>query len=143
MGFYDYLSKEHQIKRCKNNNGKTTLKALSSKTILEHHRLIRAMLQNAVYWQILPYNPVARVKPPKHTKTKINYYDETDCKQLLEALTGEDLKFQTIIILTLFTGMRKLLFITQGYFKFIIEISSILEYKKGGTVPKLSPIFIF
>lgn len=65
------------------------------------------MLQNAVYWQILPYNPVARVKPPKHTKTKINYYDEKDCKQLLEALAGEDLKFQTIIILTLFTGMRR------------------------------------
>lgn len=107
MGFYDYLSKDHQIKRCKNNNGQTTLKALSSKTILEHHRLLRAMLQNAVYWQILPYNPVARVKPPKHTRPKIHYYDDKDCKRLLEALEGEDLKFQTIIILTLFTGMRR------------------------------------
>lgn len=107
MGFYDYLSKDHQIKRCKNDNEQTTLKALSPKTNLEHHRLLRAMLQNAVYWQILPYNPVARVKPPKHTRPKIHYYDDKDCKRLLEALEGEDLKFQAIIILTLFTGMRR------------------------------------
>ena len=91
----------------KNNNGQTTLKALSSKTILEHHRLLRAMLQNAVYWQILPYNPVARVKPPKHTKPKIHYYDDVECKKLLEALQDEDIKFQTIVVLTLFTGMRR------------------------------------
>lgn len=44
MGFYDYLSKDHQIKRCKNDNEQTTLKALSPKTNLEHHRLLRAML---------------------------------------------------------------------------------------------------
>ena len=105
--FYDYLSKDHQLKRCKNNQGKTTLKALSSKTILEHHRLLRSMLQNAVYWQILPYNPVARVKPPKHTKPKIHYYDDIECKKLLEALEDEEIKFQTIVILTLFTGMRR------------------------------------
>ena len=31
MSFYDYLSKDHQLKRCKNNNGKTVMKGLSSK----------------------------------------------------------------------------------------------------------------
>lgn len=72
MSFYDYLSKDHQLKRCKNNNGKTVMKGLSSKTILEHHRLLHAMLQNAVYWQILPYNPADRVKPPKHKDLKLN-----------------------------------------------------------------------
>lgn len=105
MSFYDYLSKDHQLKRCKNHNGKTVMKGLSSKTILEHHRLLHAMLQNAVYWQILPYNPADRVKPPKHQRPQIKYYDDIQCKQLLEALENEEIKFQTIIILTLFTGM--------------------------------------
>ena len=31
MNFYDYLSKDHQLKRCKNHNGKTVMKSLSSK----------------------------------------------------------------------------------------------------------------
>lgn len=83
------------------------MKGLSSKTILEHHRLLHAMLQNAVYWQILPYNPADRVKPPKHQRPQIKYYDDIQCKQLLEALENEEIKFQTIIILTLFTGMRR------------------------------------
>ena len=83
------------------------MKGLSSKTILEHHRLLHAMLQNAVYWQILPYNPVDRVKPPKHERPQIKYYDDVQCKQLLETLENEEIKFQTIVILTLFTGMRR------------------------------------
>lgn len=107
MSFYDYLSKDHQLKRCKNHNGKTVMKGLSSKTILEHHRLLHAMLQNAVYWQILPYNPADRVKPPKHERPQIKYYDDIQCKKLLEALENEEIKFQTIVILTLFTGMRR------------------------------------
>lgn len=107
MSFYDYLSKDHQLKRWKNHNGKTVMKGLSSKTILEYHRLLHAMSQNAVYWQIPPYNPVDRVKPPKHEKPQIKYYDDIQCKQLLEALENEEIKFQTIVILTLLTGMRR------------------------------------
>lgn len=107
MGFYDYLSKDHQLKRCKNYNEKTVMKSLSSKTILEHHRLLHAMLQNAVYWQILPYNSADRVKPPKHERPQIKYYDDVRCKQLLEALENEEIKFQTIVILILFTSMRR------------------------------------
>lgn len=107
MNFYDYLSKDHQQTRFKNKQTKNVTKGLSSKTILEHHRLLHAMLQNAVYWQIIPYNPADRVKPPKHTRAQIKYYDDSQCKQLLEALEKEDLKYQTIIILTLFTGMRR------------------------------------
>ena len=107
MNFYDMLENDTQIKRIAKNNGQRTLKPLSPKTILEHHRLISAMLQNAVYWQILPYNPADRVKPPKHERPQIKYYDDVQCKQLLEALENEEIKFQTIVILTLFTGMRR------------------------------------
>ncbi|MEG1204169.1 MAG: site-specific integrase, partial [Clostridia bacterium] len=107
INFYDFLSSEHQIKRCKGNAGARIQKPLSSKTILEHHRLIRAMLQKAVYWQLIVSNPMARIQAPKSKKPKINYYDEDECKQLFVALENEKIKYQTIVLLTLFTGTRR------------------------------------
>ncbi len=44
MKFYDLLEKDTQLVRKKGNNGSKTRKPLSGKTILEHHRLLRAML---------------------------------------------------------------------------------------------------
>ena len=38
-------------------------------------------------------------------------YDDKDCKHLLEALEGEELKFHTIIVLTLFYEIVLLIFI--------------------------------
>ena len=66
MRFYDLLEEDTQIIRRKNNNGKKTRKPLSQKTILEHHRLLSAMLHKAVYWQLIVSNPAERVQPPKH-----------------------------------------------------------------------------
>ena len=63
------------------------------------------MLQNAVYWQILPYNPADRVKPPKHQRPQIKYYDDIQCKQLLEVLKIEKIIFQDIYFLTFFSGV--------------------------------------
>lgn len=70
MKFYDMLEKDTQIRRLKNNNGERLKKPLSKKTILEHHRLLRAMLHKAVYWQLLLHNPADRVQPPKSRKPK-------------------------------------------------------------------------
>ena len=109
MQFYDLLSRDTQLVRKKNNNGKKNLKPLSSKTILEHHRLLRAMLHKAIYWQMIVSNPAERVQPPKAKKPKRRYYDDEQCKVLLENLTtlGEDqIKYKVAIILTVFTGVR-------------------------------------
>ena len=109
MQFYDLLSKDTQLVRKKSNNGKKTLKPLSGKTILEHHRLLRAMLHKAIYWQLIVSNPAERVQPPKAMKPKRRYYDDEQCKILLENLTslGEDqIKYKVAIILTIFTGVR-------------------------------------
>ena len=109
MQFYDLLSKDTQLVRKKSNNGKKTLKPLSGKTILEHHRLLRAMLHKAIYWQLIVSNPAERVQPPKAKKPKRRYYDDEQCKVLLENLTtlGEDqIKYKVAIILTVFTGVR-------------------------------------
>lgn len=109
MKFYDMLDKDTQIRRVKCNNGYRTLKPLSQKTILEHHRLISAMLHRAVYWQLLFSNPCERVQPPKSKKPKRRYYDDEQCKVLLSnlnELSVDDIKYKTAITLTLFTGVR-------------------------------------
>lgn len=93
----------------KNNNGKKTKKPLSQKTILEHPRLIRAMLHRAVYWQLITHNPAERVQPPKTQKPKRDCYDEEQTRILvdnLEKLTGNDIKYRVAILLDIFTGAR-------------------------------------
>ena len=109
MQFYDLLSKDTQLIRKKDNGGNKTLKPLSGKTILEHHRLLRAMLHKAVYWQVIVSNPAELVQPPKAKKPKRKYYDDDQCKILLEnleQLDEEQIKYKTAIILTVFTGVR-------------------------------------
>ncbi len=109
MQFYDLLSRDTQIVRRKNNNGKKTGKPLSSKTIVEHHRLLHAMLQRAVYWQMIVANPAERVQPPKTKKPKRKYYDDEQSKTLvsnLMELTEDQFKYKVAIILTIFTGVR-------------------------------------
>lgn len=109
MKFYDMLYKDTQIRRIKSNNGYRTLKPLSQKTILEHHRLIRAMLHKAVYWQLLFNNPCERVQPPRSRKPKRRYYDDEQCKILLSnlnELSTENIKYKVAITLTVFTEVR-------------------------------------
>lgn len=109
MQFYDLLGRDTQLVRKKGNNGSKTLKPLSGKTILEHHRLLRAMLHKAVYWQMIVSNPAERVQPPKARKPKRRYYDDEQTKFLISNLTElgvEQIKYKVAIILTIFTGVR-------------------------------------
>ena len=109
MKFYDLLEKDTQLVRKKGNNGSKTKKPLSGKTILEHHRLLRAMLHKAVYWQLIVANPAERVQPPKARKPKRRSYDDEQTKVLLEnleQLSSEDTKYKVAITLTIFTGVR-------------------------------------
>ena len=67
------------------------------------------MLHKAVYWQLIISNPAERVQPPKARKPKRRYYDDEQCKILLQNLSslGEDqIKYKVAIILTIFTGVR-------------------------------------
>ena len=109
MKFYDLLEKDTQLVRKKGNNGSKTKKPLSGKTILEHHRLLRAMLHKAVYWQLIVANPAERVQAPKARKPKRRSYDDEQTKILLEnleKLSVEETKYKVAIILTVFTGVR-------------------------------------
>lgn len=109
MQFYDLLEKDTQIIRKKDNNNTKTIRPLSGKTILEHHRLLRAMLHKAVYWQLIVSNPAERVQPPRTKKPHRKFYDDAQCKVLLEnlaTLTDDLIKYKVAITLTIFTGVR-------------------------------------
>ena len=109
MHFYNLLEEDTQLQRKKNNHRKKTRKPLSKKTILEHHRLIHAMLHKAVYWQMIVTNPAERVEPPKAPKPQRPCYDEDQTRILvdnLEKLTGKDMKYKVAILLDIFIGAR-------------------------------------
>lgn len=110
MNLYDMLENDTQIKRISQNNGQRTLNPLSPKTILEHHRLLSAMFQRAAYWQLLVSNPARRVKPPKTKKPKIEFFDDDECKLLINSLqdfTGNKSKYKVAILLDIFSGVRR------------------------------------
>ena len=113
------LEKDTQIKRLKNNRSEKFSKPLSKKTILEHHRLLRAMLHKAVYWQLIANNPAERVQPPKTKKPKRRYYDDEQYKLLLEKLENQEIKckerFDTYLRFhdLFYVGCRTFLFLSK------------------------------
>lgn len=85
----------------------TNRKALSNKTILNHHSLISSILATAVEWQVIPSNPCNRTKPPKVIRKEARYLDEEEAAQILDALRKESIQNQTIVLLLIYTGMRR------------------------------------
>lgn len=82
-------------------------KPLSAKTIQHYHRFISSVLSTAVEWQIIPYNPCGRVKAPKVERTEANCLDEVQAAELIKALDAEPLRYKTLIMLLLYSGMRR------------------------------------
>ncbi|MGN1059452.1 MAG: tyrosine-type recombinase/integrase [Clostridia bacterium] len=80
---------------------------LSPKTISHYHKLISAILEKAVKWQILMYNPCRRVEAPKVPKKETKYLDDMQAIRLVECLEGEPLQYQAIIITLLYSGMHR------------------------------------
>lgn len=80
---------------------------ISEQTVLYHHRVISAVLQDAVEWQVIPYNPAKRVKPPKVKKTQGKYYDEEQTATLLHAVENEAFDYRVILVLAISTGLRR------------------------------------
>lgn len=82
-------------------------KALSAKTILEHHRLIRTILAQAEKEMLVPYNAASKATPPKVLHTEVNYFQAQDVADIRQALEQEPLKWRTIVYLLLITGCRR------------------------------------
>jgi integrase len=80
---------------------------LSEKTILQHHRVLSSIFNDAVQWQVITSNPAGRVKPPKVRKKQAAWYNEEQTLALLYSLVEEPLKYRTLITLALASGLRR------------------------------------
>lgn len=80
---------------------------LSSKTILEHHRLIHTILTQAEKEMLVQYNAAAKATPPKAGKKEVNYFQPEDIVRIREALDKEPLKWKVATHLLLITGCRR------------------------------------
>ena len=96
---YTVLSKPGQNKR--------TRSGLSAKTILEHHRLISTVLDQAEKEGLVPFNVAAKATLPKVSKKEVNYFQPEQVAEIRDALETEPIKWKTITHLFLITGARR------------------------------------
>ena len=95
---YTLLGQDGQSKR----GGK-----LSAKTILEHHRLISTVLEQAVKEGLVPFNVASRATLPKVERKEVNYFQPEQVAAIREALEREPMKWKTLVHLLLITGARR------------------------------------
>ena len=82
-------------------------RALSAKTILEHHRLISTVLEQAVKESLVPFNVAARATLPKADRKEINYFQPEQVELIRAALETEPIKWRTLVHLLLISGARR------------------------------------
>lgn len=80
---------------------------LSSKTILEHHRLISAILSQAEKEMLIMYNPAHRATPPKVERSEVDSFQPDELARILDCLEREPIKWRTITHLLIITGCRR------------------------------------
>ncbi|GBF22916.1 integrase [Candidatus Gastranaerophilus sp. (ex Termes propinquus)] len=97
--FYEQLSKDGMNK---NTGGK-----LSPKMVLEHHRLVKAILAQAEKEMLVNYNAASKATPPTVKRKDVNCIDIDDFHNILHYLENEPLKKQVMMQLLMFTGCRR------------------------------------
>lgn len=81
--------------------------ALSPKTVLEHHRLISTVLDQAEKEGLVPFNVAAKATLPKVSKREVNYFQPEQVVAIRDALEKEPLRWKTLVHLFLITGARR------------------------------------
>lgn len=97
--FYSRLSTDGQNKRT---GGK-----LSAKTIIEHHRLISAVLEQAFKERLIAFNASKQAQLPRTEKKEVNYFQPEQVKAIEQALENEPLRWKMLIHMFLITGARR------------------------------------
>lgn len=96
---YTTLAQDGQNKRT---GGK-----LSAKSILEHHRLISAVLEQAAKEGLVPFNVASRATLPKVERKEVNYFQPEQVAAIREALELEPFKWKPLVHMLLITGARR------------------------------------
>lgn len=111
---------------------------LSTCTIKKYKALLSIMLNTAVKWQIIDFNPCIYVDLPKGLNNKIKpvFLTKQEADNLLLFLENEPIKYQIIVRLALQCGMRRseIVGLTWNDIDFnnkTININKTLSYLKG------------
>lgn len=82
-------------------------KVLSAKTVLEHHRLISTVLEQALKEGLVAVNVAKRATLPKVERKEVNYFQPDQLAAIREALEHEPLKWKALVHMLLITGARR------------------------------------
>jgi len=83
------------------------IRTLSAKTVVEHHRLISTVLDQAEKEGLVPFNVASKATLPKVQKKDVNYFRPEQVAAIREALEREPIKWRTLTHLFLITGARR------------------------------------
>ncbi len=97
--FYTSLAQSGQNKR--------TGGGLSAKSILEHHRLISTVLDQAEKESLVPFNVAGKATLPKLERREVTYFQPEQVEAIRDALELEPIKWQTLVHMLLITGARR------------------------------------
>ena len=94
------------------------------------------MLELAIKWDYISYNPNRKIEKSKRTRTNIEYYSPDEVDLLIKCVMQEYLKYQSLIILALDLGCRRgeLATLTWDDIDFKqgkVKISKSLQYING------------
>lgn len=80
---------------------------LADKTILEHHRLVSTILHQAEKEMLVMYNAASKATPPKHKRSKPDYFQPEELDEILTALENAPLKWKAATYVLIDTGCRR------------------------------------
>ena len=102
--FYNELRKT----KSRNPDADGNYNLLSESVVRHQHSLLCVMLNTAVKWDFISFNPCLKLtKPPTVSRKEMQFYDEEELKSLFQHLEYEDLTFKTAIYLLTLGGMRR------------------------------------
>lgn len=81
---------------------------ISESTVRHQHSLLCVMLNTAVKWDFIEYNPCLKLtKPPIQRRNEMSFYDEKEIQLLFQYLDNENLTFKTAVYLLVLGGFRR------------------------------------
>lgn len=80
---------------------------LSAKTIIEHHRLISTVLEQAFKERLVIFNVARQAELPRAEKKEVNYFQPEQVEAIRNALENEPFKWKMLVHLFLITGARR------------------------------------
>nr|WP_320026699.1 site-specific integrase [uncultured Acetobacterium sp.] len=81
---------------------------VSNETVLHYHKLLNNIMNTAVKWGVIAFNPIEkRVELPKSDRKEPAYMDDKEALAFLELLEEEPIKYKLALNLLIFSGLRR------------------------------------